>query len=47
MSDPFEGAGRIVVKIGSALLVDAEALRRGWLKSVCADVAALGVKAAM
>ena len=41
MSDPLTGARRIVVKIGSALLVDADALRRDWLKSLCADVAAL------
>jgi glutamate 5-kinase len=41
VSDPLARAQRIVVKIGSALLVDAEALRRAWLKSVCADVAAL------
>ncbi len=36
-------AGRIVVKIGSALLVDAAtgALRRGWLEGLAADVAAL------
>ena len=33
---------RIVVKIGSALLVDrAEGLKRQWLESLCADVAAL------
>jgi glutamate 5-kinase len=41
VSDPLAGARRIVVKIGSALLVDADALRRDWLKSLCADVAAL------
>ncbi len=43
MSDAFKNAHRIVVKIGSALLVDAEtgALRREWLSSLCADVAAL------
>ncbi|HSM96753.1 MAG TPA: glutamate 5-kinase [Rhizomicrobium sp.] len=36
-------AKRIVVKIGSALLVNAETgeLRRDWLKTLCADVAAL------
>ena len=36
-------ARRIAVKIGSALLVDAETgeLRRDWLKTLCADVAAL------
>lgn len=33
---------RIVVKIGSALLVDrADGLKRAWLDSLCADVAAL------
>jgi glutamate 5-kinase len=43
MSDLLEGAHCIVIKIGSALLVDAEtgALRREWLASLCADVAAL------
>ncbi len=37
------GANRIVVKIGSALLVDAEqaAPRQDWLRSVAADIAAL------
>jgi glutamate 5-kinase len=34
-------ANRIVVKIGSALLIEAGALRRDWLKTLCADVAAL------
>jgi glutamate 5-kinase len=39
----FAHAQRIVVKIGSALLVDSASgdLRRDWLKSLCADVAAL------
>ena len=41
MSDPLAHARRIVVKIGSALLVDGDALRRDWLKSLCGDVAAL------
>jgi glutamate 5-kinase len=43
MSDPLVSAKRVVVKIGSALLVDREsgALRRDWLASVCADIAAL------
>lgn len=43
MSDPFTGAKRVVVKVGSALLVDAGsgALDRPWLKSLCADIAAL------
>ncbi len=36
-------AKRVVVKIGSALLVDAKtgALKADWLGSLCADVAAL------
>ncbi|HUO87557.1 MAG TPA: glutamate 5-kinase [Rhizomicrobium sp.] len=43
MSDPFSSAKLVVIKVGSALLVDAGtgALRRDWLKSLCADVAAL------
>jgi glutamate 5-kinase len=43
MSDPFAKAKRIVVKIGSALLIDAESgqIRREWLGTLCADVAAL------
>src|SRR4051812_11091054 len=43
MSDPLDGARRIVVKIGSSLLVDAAngRLRREWLRSLCADVASL------
>jgi glutamate 5-kinase len=43
MSDVFADAKIMVVKVGSALLVDAESgqLRRDWLKSLCADVAAL------
>ena len=43
MSDPFASAKLVVVKVGSALLVDAESgeLRRYWLKSLCADVAEL------
>ncbi|HEY5237932.1 MAG TPA: glutamate 5-kinase [Rhizomicrobium sp.] len=43
MSDLLDGAHCIVIKIGSALLVDAEtgALRREWLASLCTDVAAL------
>ncbi|MEM6833443.1 MAG: glutamate 5-kinase [Pseudomonadota bacterium] len=32
---------RVVVKIGSALLVDDEGLRKAWLASVAADIAAL------
>jgi glutamate 5-kinase len=41
VSDPLARTRRIVVKIGSALLVDADALRRDWLNSLCTDVAAL------
>ncbi|MEI9991027.1 MAG: glutamate 5-kinase [Rhizomicrobium sp.] len=43
MTDPFAAARLIVVKVGSAVLVDAESgeLRRYWLKSLCADVAEL------
>ena len=39
--NPLSRAQRVVVKIGSALLVDAEtgALRRDWLESVAADIA--------
>ncbi|MBS0279348.1 MAG: glutamate 5-kinase [Proteobacteria bacterium] len=37
----FADARRIVVKIGSALLIEGGALRRDWLKTLCADVAAL------
>ena len=43
MTDVFAPTRRIVVKVGSALLVDAEtgALRRDWLKSLCTDLAVL------
>jgi glutamate 5-kinase len=43
MNDPLARTKRIVVKIGSALLVDRESgtLRADWLASVCADIAAL------
>ncbi|HVV28628.1 MAG TPA: glutamate 5-kinase [Rhizomicrobium sp.] len=43
MSDIFSGARLVVVKVGSALLVDGAKgeLRRAWLASLCADVAAL------
>ncbi len=43
VTDVFAKAKLIVIKVGSALLVDADsgALRRDWLKSLCADVAAL------
>jgi len=39
---PFENVRRVVIKIGSALLVDRKSgLRAQWLDSVCADIAAL------
>ena len=43
MSDRLKDAERLVIKIGSALLVDESTgeLKREWLKSVCADIAAL------
>jgi glutamate 5-kinase len=43
LSGPLATAKRIVVKVGSALLVDAAAgaLKRDWLASLAADVAAL------
>ena len=43
MSDALASAKRIVVKIGSALLVDRASgqLRETWLASVCADITAL------
>ena len=43
MSDIFSGAKLVVVKVGSALLVDGAKgeLRREWLASLCDDVAAL------
>jgi glutamate 5-kinase len=43
VTDHFAKAKRIVVKVGSALLVDAAAgaLKRDWLASLAADVAAL------
>ena len=43
MTDVFAGARLVVVKVGSALLVDGAKgeLRRAWLTSLCADVAAL------
>jgi glutamate 5-kinase len=46
MSDLFAAAKLIVIKVGSALLVDQKAgeLRRAWLESLCADVAALKAK---
>ncbi len=43
MNDIFSGARLVVVKVGSALLVDGGKgeLRRDWLASLCDDVAAL------
>jgi glutamate 5-kinase len=43
VSGSLERSKRIVVKIGSALLIDAQSgePRRDWLKTLCADVAAL------
>jgi glutamate 5-kinase len=45
VSDPFRFESRrlIVIKIGSALLVDPETgtLRRAWLRKVCGDIAGL------
>ena len=43
MSDIFAGSKLVVVKVGSALLVDGSKgkLRRDWLASLCDDVAAL------
>jgi glutamate 5-kinase len=43
MSDPLSSAKLVVIKIGSALLVDPDSgtLRRAWLESLCGDVASL------
>ena len=43
MSDPLSQAKLVVIKIGSALLVDPDSgtLRRTWLESLCADIAVL------
>lgn len=38
---PLAGARRLIVKIGSALLVDDHRIRRDWLDSVADDIAAL------
>lgn len=42
-ANPLAGARRVVVKIGSALLVDVKnvVLREAWLASVCKDIARL------
>lgn len=46
-SDPLKGASSVVVKIGSALLVDPDTgLRRDWLQGVAADLAALKAEGA-
>ncbi len=46
VSDVFASAKLIVIKVGSALLVDADSgtLRRGWLRALCADLAALAAE---
>jgi glutamate 5-kinase len=43
VSDPLSAAKLVVIKIGSALLVDPDSgtLRRTWLESLCSDVADL------
>ena len=43
MSTPISTARLVVIKVGSALLVDPAtgALKRDWLKDLCADIAAL------
>jgi glutamate 5-kinase len=43
MSDPLAAARLVVVKVGSALLVDPErgTLRRSWMQSLCGDVVSL------
>jgi glutamate 5-kinase len=43
VTTPLSSARLVVVKVGSALLVDQAtgALKRGWLKGLCADIAAL------
>src|SRR5262249_26478320 len=43
MTSPISSARLIVVKVGSALLVDQATgtLRREWLKGLCADIAKL------
>lgn len=41
MTPSLKDAKRIVIKIGSALLVDANGLREGWLASLAEDIAML------
>ncbi|MCA1299813.1 glutamate 5-kinase [Stappia indica] len=43
---PLSRYKRIVVKIGSALLVERGALKRAWLDALCADLAALSERGA-
>ena len=49
--DPFTGPlaayRRVVIKIGSALLVEGRSgvLKRAWMESIAADVARLGARA--
>ncbi len=45
-SNPLLETQRLVVKIGSALLVDPDTgtLRTGWLESICADISGLKAK---
>ena len=43
MTDILDSARIIVIKVGSSLLVESETgtMRREWLKSLAADIAAL------
>ncbi len=41
LTDQLHSANRIVIKIGSALLVEGGELRQDWLTALCADIAAL------
>ena len=42
MTGNIKSASRIVIKVGSALLVDpGSGVRQRWLDSLCADIAAL------
>ena len=42
---PLSACRRVVIKIGSALLVDrASGLRRAWLEAMCADIATLAAR---
>ena len=44
MNRTIKSYSRIVIKIGSALLVDDSGLRRKWMESLIEDVAALVAK---